>query len=160
MPASDQAATNAYLANKVLSAKPEELRLMLLDGALKFCRQGRDALERKDFEGVYNGFQRTRAILVELISTMKPEPDPVLYQRLSSLYLFMISHLLESSHSKDVTKANEVIKLLEYERETWVMLMKKLEGERVGKQPTGPAAPAAPAAKPVPGVASTLSLAG
>ncbi|MCE2653234.1 MAG: flagellar export chaperone FliS [Planctomycetaceae bacterium] len=141
---SDPAATNAYLANKVLSAKPEELRLMLLDGALKFCRQGRDAMERKDYEGVFNGFQRTRSILVELISTMKPDPDPSLYQRLSSLYLFMISHLLEASHSKDVAKANEVIKLLEYERETWLMLMKKLEGERVGKQP----------------VSSTLSLAG
>ncbi|MEO1059304.1 MAG: flagellar export chaperone FliS, partial [Actinomycetota bacterium] len=31
---------NPYLKTKVMTASPEELRLMLYDGALKFCRQG------------------------------------------------------------------------------------------------------------------------
>lgn len=141
-----EAPANAYLTTKVLTASPHELRLMLLDGAIKFCRQGRDGLARKDFEACFNGYTRCRAIITELITTMRPEPDPALYQRLSGLYLYMLSRLLESSHGKDVAKADEVIKLLEYERETWALLMEKVAKERTGAAPT-PAAP--PAAHPL-----------
>jgi flagellar protein FliS len=123
---SSDPAANAYLATKILTATPEQLRLMLLEGALKFCRQGRDGLANKNYEAVFNGFSRCRAILVELVTTMKPEPDRQLYDRLSSLYLFMMSRLMESSHERSIEKADEVIKLLDYERETWVMLIEKV----------------------------------
>ena len=131
--AQDQPAS-AYLATRIMTASPEQLRLMLLDGAIKFCKQGRDGLEKKDFEAVFNGFSKTRAILVELISTMKPEPDEVLYKRLSALYLFMIAHLLEASHERSVAKVDDVLKLLNYERETWVLLIEKLATMRAAGQ--------------------------
>ncbi|CAN5729218.1 hypothetical protein BH11PLA1_BH11PLA1_05800 [soil metagenome] len=117
--------TNAYLANRVLAASPAELRLMLLDGALKFATQGRDALAAKNFEGCFNAFTRCRAILVELVSGMKPHPNPELYHRLTALYMFMIARLLQASHDKDAAKAEEVMTLLSYERETWVLAMEK-----------------------------------
>lgn len=119
-----------YLQTKVLTASPEELRLMLLDGAIKFCRQGREALGAKNYEGCHAGYSRCRAILVELISSMRTEVDPDLCERVSSLYLFMINQLIESSHGRDPAKADKVIELLEYDRETWVMLMQKLAEER------------------------------
>jgi flagellar secretion chaperone FliS len=122
--------SNRYLETKVMTASPEELRLMLLDGAVKFCRQGRDSLAKKDYEGCHNGYSRCRAILIELISSMRTEVDPSLCEKVSSLYLFLIKELIESSHTKDVAKADKVIELLEYERETWVLLMAKLAEER------------------------------
>ncbi|MBL0870236.1 MAG: flagellar export chaperone FliS [Phycisphaerales bacterium] len=137
MPA-DTNQADAYLATKVLTASPAELRLMLLDGAIKFCTQGRDALEKKNFEGCYNGFSRTRNILVELVGTMKPEPNPDLYNKLSALYMFMISRLLQASHEKNVVKANEVIDLLHFERETWVMAMQKAAQELKGTNVNDP----------------------
>lgn len=132
-----RAAADKYLETKVLSASPAELRLMLLDGAIKFCRQGREGLASKNYEQMYNGFTRTRAILVELMNTMKPEPDRELYDRLHSLYMFMITHLLESSLEKDVSKADKVIDLIQYDRETWALLMQKNASEQRG---TGAAA--------------------
>jgi flagellar protein FliS len=126
---SDQTQTDAYLTTKVLTASPAELRLMLLDGAVKFCRQGRDGLNARNYEVCFNGFSRTRAILVELVSSIRPEPNPDLHQKLCSLYMYMISRLLQASHEKSLEKADEVIKLLEYERETWVMTMQKAAGE-------------------------------
>lgn len=160
---SSDPAANAYLATKILTATPEQLRLMLLEGALKFCRQGRDGLANKNYEAVFNGFSRCRAILVELVTTMKPEPDRELYERLSSLYLFMMSRLMESSHERNIEKADEVIKLLDYERETWVMLIEKVtemrkRGELPGAVAPKPVAPQ-PAADGGPGI-STLSVAG
>ncbi|MCE2966736.1 MAG: flagellar export chaperone FliS [Phycisphaerales bacterium] len=151
----DQSKADAYLTTKVLTASPEELRLMLIDGAIKFSQQGRDALARKDFEGCYNGYTRARAILVELTNTMRPEPDRKLYERLTSLYMFLFRRLLESSHEKDIAKADEVITLLKFERETWVMLMEKLASERRGQTP-----PAQPGTDATPSLTSSLSLAG
>ena len=145
-----------YLATKVMSASPEELRLLLLDGAIKFCRQGRDGLAGKNYEACYNGFTRCRAILMELVQTMRPEHDEALCARLTSLYLFMVTRLLEASHEKDVTKADEVIGLLEYDRETWVMLMEKLAAERgVAAAPVQRPAAIEPGA-----MVSTLSVSG
>lgn len=124
------AAAEMYLATKVLTASPEELRLMLIDGALKFCRQGRDALVRGDYEGCHNGYSRCRSILLELVSTMRPEIDADLCSRLSGIYMFMFRELLESSHKRDVAKADRVLELLEYDRESWVLLMDKLAQDK------------------------------
>lgn len=138
--ASEQNQADTYLTTRVLTASPEELRLMLLDGAIKFCRQGREGLANKNYETCYNGYSRCRAILVELTTSIKPQPDLKLYERLTSLYTYMITRLMQSSHEKDVAKADEVIKLLEYERETWTLAMEQLATTKRGQ-----AAPSHPA---------------
>lgn len=121
---------NAYLRTKVLTASPEELRLLLLDGAIKFLRQGRDGLERKDYEASFNGITRCRNIVLELLNTVKPEPDRDLYNKVTGLYTFMYTTLVEANLERDIDKCEKVIDLLEYERETWVLAMRKLVEER------------------------------
>lgn len=130
-------AANRYLETKVMSASPAELRLMLIDGAIKFCQQGRDGLAGKNYEQMYNGYTRCRAVLVELINGMQPEPDRELYVRMSSLYTFMITHLLESSTEKDVAKADKVLDLLRYDRETWLLVMEKVARDNKAASPAG-----------------------
>lgn len=125
---------NQYLATKVLTASPQELRMMLLDGAVRFCTQGRDGLSSRNFEQAFNGFSRTRAILVELITTMKDVPqgeDNSLVERLRALYTFMISRLVTASHEKSVAAADEVLGLLQYEAQTWRLVMERASAEQV-----------------------------
>ncbi len=125
---------NQYLATKVMTASREELRLMLLDGAVRFATQGRDGLAAKNYEQAFNGFTRTRAIIVELITTMKADPTPgadnTVIEQLRALYTYMISRLVTASHSKDIAAADEVIGLLGYERETWAMLISTVSAEQ------------------------------
>jgi flagellar protein FliS len=120
----------SYLRTRVLSAQPEELRLMLLDGAVKFLRQGREGLTRKDYEASFNGISQCRDILVELMTSVKPEPDPELAERVRSLYTFLYAELISANLDKNVQRIDKVIELLEYERDTWVMLVEKLAKER------------------------------
>lgn len=141
MPAESPA--NAYLANKVLTAAPEELRLMLIEGAIKFCRQGRDALVRKDFEGCHTGYTRCREIILELMNTMRADVDPELCGRLSGIYTFMYTQLVESGLGKDPAKADAVIELLEYDRETWLLLMEKVSPGRASPAEGADRAPSA-----------------
>ena len=123
---------NAYLRNKVLTASREELRLLLLDGALKFAQQGREGLSAKNYEQSFMGISQCRAIVLELLTTVRPEPDPELAQRVRAIYTFMYTKLVEASMERNVTKLDQVVKLLEYERETWVLLMQQLAKERAG----------------------------
>ena len=130
---------NAYLRTKVLSATPEELRLMLLDGALRFCRQAREGLATRNFEQSFNGFTGARAILVELVSSMNRGVNPELCDRMTSLYMFMYRRLVDASLEKSASIVDEVLGLLEYDRETWVMTMQKLAEERGAAPAAAPA---------------------
>jgi flagellar protein FliS len=121
-----------------MSASPEELRLMLLEGAIKYVRQGQAALERKDFEGSFNGLSACRNIVMELMTSIRAEPNPELAENVRSLYTYIYTLLVEGGHEKDIAKLGTVIDLLEYERETWTLLMQKLAEER-GAAKTAPA---------------------
>jgi flagellar protein FliS len=138
---------NAYLRTKVLTASPEELRLLLLDGAIKFARQGSEGLASKNYEASYNGIIQCRNIVLELLTTIRPEFDPEMCERVKAVYAFMYTELVSAGMERNVTKLDAVVKLLEYERETWVMLMDKLAAERAAGD-TAPAPAAAPSAGP------------
>lgn len=128
-----QASTNAntYLRTKVMTATPAELRLMLLDGAIKFATQGRDGIVAKDYEAMFNGISQAREIIVELMTSIAPEAPADLADRIRSLYSWMFKELVDASFDKDAEKATKVIEVLEYERETWALFMKRLAGEPV-----------------------------
>jgi flagellar protein FliS len=123
---------NPYLRTKVLTAGPVELRLLLLDGAVKFARQGRDGIAGKDYEAMFNGITQCRDIVVELMTSIGPEVEPSLAQKVRSVFTFIFSELTTASMEKSVPKMDKIIGLLEYERETWAMLIEKLKREQGG----------------------------
>ena len=133
---------NAYLKTKVLSATPEELRLMLLDGALRFARIGREGIVQKEHEKAFENIIKAKDIILELINILRPDVDPALCAKLSGLYTFMYQRLTDANMQHTVDGVDEVIGLLEYERETWVLLMDKIRSERGVGGPRPAAAPA------------------
>ncbi len=142
---------NAYLRTQVMSASPAELRMMLLDGAVKFARQGRQGLAENNHEQVYSGFSQARAIVTELMTSMRPEVAPELCEQVRSLYAFIFQELVRASLDRNIEKADKAIELLEYEQQTWRLLMEQLktEGAAAGtpNQPK-PAAGYAPEGNP------------
>ncbi len=129
-PQTINAPANAYLRTRVMTASPEELRLMLLDGAIAFAKKGSDAVAHKRHEEAFTNLTSAREIIMELMTTIRDEPNPELAQNVRSLYTFLYTHLVEGSFEKDTAKIAKVVELLEFERETWVMLMQKLAEER------------------------------
>jgi flagellar protein FliS len=127
---------NPYFRTKVLTASPAELRMMLIEGCIRFIQIGRGGLETRDYESVFEGFSQARAIVLELINAMHPEVEPELCGRLTALYTYIHRLLTEASFEKSIAKADEAIGLMEYERETWAMVMEKLKRE-LGEQGAG-----------------------
>ncbi|MCC6228180.1 MAG: flagellar protein FliS [Phycisphaerales bacterium] len=129
---SQNANVNAYLRTKVLTAPPEELRLMLLDGAIKFATQGREGLATKNYELSFNGISQCRDIVVELMTTIAPTVDAELAAKVRGVFSFLFTELTEASLEKNAARLDKVIDILKYERETWVLAMQKLAQERAG----------------------------
>ena len=124
-----QSAPNAYLKTRVMSASPAELRLLLIEGAIRFCDQAKSGISEGNPEMIFTGFSKARAIITELISGLNPDVDPQLYERLTGLYTFMFTRLVDASSEKSVVIIDEVIELLRYERETWSLLVENLAAE-------------------------------
>jgi len=135
-----QAAPDHYLRTKVMTASPEELRLLLFDGAIKFCKQAHDALVRKDFEGTYVAIVKAQKITLELSNSLNREIDPDLCDKLSALYTYIYRRMVDANLERDPAALEECTELLEYERETWRMLMAKLQKLREsGRDPVAEA---------------------
>lgn len=121
---------NPYFRTKVLTATQEELRLLLLDGCLHFLQVGKEGLAARQYEKSYEGFSQAKAIIIELLNALKPDVAPELCQNLTALYTYIYTTLTQATFEKDFAKIDEVIKLMEYERETWVLLLEKLAKEK------------------------------
>ena len=133
--APDSRSVNAYLRTRVLTARAEELRLILLEAALKFARQGRDAMARKEHEAQFNALSQCRDIVVELMTSVREDAAPELVANVRSVYSYLYRTLVEAGFEKDLAKLDKVIELLEYERQTWELLIEKLASERAGAAP-------------------------
>lgn len=122
----NQAGPNPYLRTRVLTATPEELRLMLFDGAIKFSRQAIEARKADDRETAYHGLMRAQKIVLELSDSLKHDVDPELTSKMSALYMYIYKLLVDANVNHTSKEIEEAVKLLEYERETWQMLIAQL----------------------------------
>ena len=124
-----------YLRTRVLTATPEQLQMMLYDGAIRFAEQARVALHAKDYEKSYNTISRVQKIITEMSSTLKHDVYPELCGKLSSLYNYVYRKLVDANIQHDLQAIDEAIELLRYQRDSWAMLL-----DQLGKQKAGAAA--------------------
>lgn len=124
---------NAYLRTMISTASPAELRLMLFDGAIRFGEQARAGLQENNYEKLHNGITKCQDIVMELINSLRPEHDPQLCDKLSALYVFIYTRLMNAGSRREIAPLDEALELIRYERETWAMVLKKLKQD--GRQP-------------------------
>jgi flagellar protein FliS len=150
---------NPYFRTKVLTASQEELRLLLIEGSIRFLHEGREGLVAKDYVKSFEGFSQAKSIIIELINALRPQAAPELCKNLSALYTYMYTSLTQAVFDKDFAKIDEVIRLMEYERETWILLLEKIAEEKA-QAPSSlalPTAGQAPAAAGAPRAALSVS---
>jgi flagellar protein FliS len=131
----NQQAANNYLRAKVFTATPEQLQMMLYDGAIRFAEQGRAALQKKDFENSYKSLTRAQKILTEMTGGLRHDIYPELCGKLAALYTYAYKNMLHSNVHHDLEGVDEALKVLRFQRETWAMLL-----DQVGKAKAAEAA--------------------
>lgn len=123
---------NAYKHQQVMTASPEELTLMLYNGAIRFVNESIKALEAKNLEKANKANLRAQDIVREFMCTldMQYEISKGYYQ----LYEYMEYRLIQANLKKDQEQLIEVRNMLQELRDTWGQAMKQVRlAPAVGK---------------------------
>lgn len=118
-----------YANNRVMTASPAQLTLMLYDGAIKFCNIALAAMEHNQVEKVNTNIQKAQKIIEEFRSTLNF--DYPVAKDFDKVYEYIYRRLVEANIKKDPAILNEALGHIRTMRETWIEVM------RLNKQPTG-----------------------
>ncbi len=121
---------NAYLRDAVMTASPEQLQLMLYDGAIRYARQARDAIEAKDFETSFEKLTKAQNIILEMNQGLNHEVNPSLCRQVAAIYDFLYRKLIDANLHRDVSAIDDALRVLAIERQTWQMLVDKVTKAR------------------------------
>ncbi len=109
---------NIYKTNTVNYASKEQLLLMLVEGAVKFCKMGRQAIIDKDINKAHDSLVRTQDIFSELMISLDTTQGDWTVQ-LFNVYGFVKQKLVEANMKKDVEIIDEILPIIEDINETW-----------------------------------------
>jgi flagellar protein FliS len=112
-------AFNTYKNNSVNFASKDQLLLMLVDGAVKFSKIGRQAILDKDIKKAHENIIKTQNIFYELMATLDVEKGGEWAENLMRIYDFIIRRLTDANIKKSEEIMSEVIPLIENVRDTW-----------------------------------------
>ena len=114
---------DAYAKNKILTASPAELTLMLYEGAIKFCNIAITAIEEKNIEKAHNNITKVENNIAEFLSTLDHK-YPVA-KDFENVYNYLMERLLEANLKKDKEILEEVLTHLRTMRDTWKEVMEQ-----------------------------------
>lgn len=112
---------NVYQQNRIATASPAELTLMLYEGAIKFCNIAIVGLEQNDIEKAHNNIRRVEDIIMEFRSTLDFKYDVA--KDFDNVYRYLYDRLVEANIKKDKEILEEVLKHLRGMRDTWKEVM-------------------------------------
>ena len=109
---------NVYKNNTVNYASKEQLLLMLVEGAVKFCKIARQAIVDQDIKKANDSLIRTQEIFSELMVSLDTTQGEWAVQ-LYNIYAFIKQRLFEANMKKSLEIVEEVLPLVEDINETW-----------------------------------------
>ena len=118
-------AREAYLEAQIMTATPQKLRLMLIEGGIQFARQTIRHWNEDRNEEAFESLTRCRRVVTELLGSIRLD-QTALTQTMSGLYAFLFKTLTEAMATRDVKKMEDVIRVLEEERLTWQEVCQQL----------------------------------
>lgn len=111
-----------YNTNKIMTATPAELTLMLYEGAIKFCNIAIDAVGRKDISKAHKNIIKVENIIDYLRTTL--DMKYAVAQDFERMYVYLHKRLIEANAKKDAAILEEVNGHLRSIRDTWKQVMR------------------------------------
>ena len=107
--------------NAVYTASPQELTLMLYNGAIKFCNQGIRSIEKNEVEEAHKAIRRVQDIILEFRITLDRRYEVA--NGMDLMYDYVYRRLSEANVTKDAETLREVLGYLRDFRDTWKQAM-------------------------------------
>lgn len=112
-----------YEHNKILTASPAEVTLMLYEGAIKFCNIAIIAIENGETEKAHVNIKKTQRIIEEFRNTLDHKYE--VSKDFDKIYVYLLKRLLEANMKKDKAILEEVNMHLRSVRDTWKEVMRR-----------------------------------
>ena len=116
-----------YNNNKVMTASPAELTLMLYEGAIKFCNVAEKAIEDNDIQKAHTNIIKAQRIIDYLRQTL--DMKYAVAQDFENIYSYLGTRLVQANMKKDVDILKEVNEHLHSVRDTWKQVMRINSGK-------------------------------
>lgn len=120
-------AYNQYTNNKVMTASPAELTLMLYEGAIKFCNVAEAAINENNVEKAHANIIKAQRIIDYLRQTL--DMKYAVAQDFENIYAYISQRLIEANIRKDKDILEEINGHLHSVRDTWKEVMKINSGK-------------------------------
>lgn len=117
-----------YNRNKIMTASPAELTLLLYEGAIKFCNLAIMALEKNELEKVHVNIKKTEDIIVEFQSTLNHKY--AVAEDFDRIYKYIYELLVEANIKKDKELLERALQELRGMRDTWKEVMNRANGRQ------------------------------
>lgn len=112
-----------YATNRIMTASPAELTLLLYDGAIKFCNIAVNRIGENDIQGAHDNIVRAEKIIDYLRETLNMKYE--VSHDFERMYVYISQRLVEANSKKDTEILKEVLEHLNSIRETWKEVMRQ-----------------------------------
>ena len=112
----------AYANNRIMTASPAELTLMLYEGAIKFCNIAIMAVEDDNIEKAHINIVKVENIISEFQATLNHKY--AVAKDFDNVYSYLKDRLMEANFKKDKDILEEVLEHLRGMRDTWKDVMR------------------------------------
>lgn len=112
-----------YNRNKILTASPAELTLLLYEGAIKFCNIAIIGLEQNDMEKVHINIKKAEDIIIEFQSTLNRKY--AVAEDFDNVYKYIYQLLVDANIHKDKELLERALNEIRGMRDTWKEVMKR-----------------------------------
>src|SRR5574344_1862337 len=115
--------TNPYLKqyqqNQIITSNPEQLLVLLYDGAINYLNKAKAAYPTKDIEIIHNNVIAAQKIIAEFMSTIKMDTGGEFAQNLHNFYKYLYGLLVDANIKRDEAALDEVLRHLKSLRDAW-----------------------------------------
>jgi len=123
---------NAYKRQQVMTASPEELTLMLYNGAIRYVTESIVAIDKKDIPKAHAANMRAQNIVREFMLTLDMKYE--ISKNWLRIDEYILHCLIQGNVKKDKILLEEAKRLLTEFRDTWFQAMKQVRSDKaVGK---------------------------
>lgn len=120
---------DTYQKNKILTASPAELTLMLYEGAIKFVNIAVMAIEKKDMAKAHTNIMKAQKIIEEFRATLNYKYEVA--KEFDQVYTYLLQRLIEANLQKDTVILEECLVHLRTMRDTWKEVMKLSKNQTI-----------------------------
>lgn len=144
MPAS---ARREYLTTQVMTATPQKLQLMLIEGAIRYGTQAKHLRSEQREDEACEALVRCQEIMGELLASVSAGESDV-SRKLAGIYVYLFRTLTEANLQHDDAKLDDVLSVLAIERDTWSQVCEEFGSVAQNNTAAPSTSPHAPSASP------------